>query len=132
MRRRTALLVASATAVALALGALLGGVFTEGPSAGGGPAVQSRALADQALSPAGASLAGSEIGRLEEAVHARPHDADALVQLGYAYQLRWRETGDASYLPRSDAALRKDHCGVDAPPLMMASPGSSFICGGQD
>ena len=106
MPRRTALLVASATAVALALGALLGGAFAEGPSAGGGPAVQSGALAQRALSPAGATLSGSEIGRLEEAVHARPHDANALVQLGYAYQLRWRETGDASYLPRSGAALR--------------------------
>ena len=45
------------------------------------------------------------MSRLEDAVRARPHDADALVQLGYAYQLRWRETGDASYLPRAGAAL---------------------------
>lgn len=106
MRRRTVVLAASATAVALALGALLGGAFAEGPSAGGGSAVQPRSLAEGALSPAGGNLAGNEIGRLEDAVRARPHDADTLVQLGYAYQLRWRATGDASYLPRSGAALR--------------------------
>jgi tetratricopeptide (TPR) repeat protein len=106
VRRRTAVLIAGATAVALALGALLGGVLAEAPSAGSGPPVESRALAQRALSPAGASLSGSEVSRLEDAVRARPHDADALVQLGYAYQLRWRETGDASYLPRSGTALR--------------------------
>ncbi len=30
-----------------------------------------------------------------------------LTDLGLAYQLRWRETADASFLPRSDAALRR-------------------------
>ena len=105
MRRRTALLVASATAVALALGGLLGGVLAEAPSAGPRPAVESRALAQRALSPAGGSLTGTAVGALEAAVRARPHDADALIQLGFAYQLRWRETGDASYLPLSETAL---------------------------
>ena len=95
MRRRTALLVASATAVALALGGLLGGVLAEAPSAGPRPAVESRALAQRALSPAGGSLTGTAVGALEAAVRARPRDADTLVELGFAYQLRWRETGDA-------------------------------------
>ncbi len=29
------------------------------------------------------------------------------MQLGFAYQLRWRETGDAGFLPRSESALRR-------------------------
>ncbi len=32
---------------------------------------------------------------------------DALIELGFAYQLRWRESADASYLPRSETALRR-------------------------
>lgn len=28
------------------------------------------------------------------------------------------------------ADLRKDHCGVDEPPLMLSSPAAHFICGG--
>jgi tetratricopeptide (TPR) repeat protein len=40
-------------------------------------------------------------------VHLEPRDASALTQLGFAYQLRWRETADASYLPRSELALRR-------------------------
>jgi tetratricopeptide (TPR) repeat protein len=99
--------VAGATAVALALGGLLGGVLAEAPSAGGGPTVESRALAQRALSPAGGSLSGTAVRGLEAAVRARPRDADALVQLGFAYQLRWREAGDASYLPLSETALER-------------------------
>ena len=33
------------------------------------------------------------------------------MQLGFAYQLRWRETADASFLPRSEAALRRAAAG---------------------
>jgi tetratricopeptide (TPR) repeat protein len=100
--------VASATAVALALGGLLGGVLAEAPSAGAGaPTVEARALAQRALSPASGSLSGTAVRDLEAAAEARPRDADALVQLGFAYQLRWRETGDASYLPLSGTALER-------------------------
>ncbi len=34
-------------------------------------------------------------------------DVESLVLLGYAYQQRWRETADASTLPRSETALRR-------------------------
>jgi len=40
-------------------------------------------------------------------VRLEPRDASTLTQLGFAYQLRWRETADASYLPRSELALRR-------------------------
>jgi tetratricopeptide (TPR) repeat protein len=106
VRRRTALLVASATLVALAVGALVGGVLTEAPSAGSGGSARGSAFAEQALSVGAGGVSATTVAGLEEEVRARPGDADALVQLGFAYQLRWRETGDASYLPRSESALR--------------------------
>ena len=106
MRRSTTLLVGGAVAVALALGALVGGVFAESPSAGPSTAAP-RALADQALAGAAGGVTATGIAGLEAQVRARPDDADVLTQLGFAYQLRWRETADASYLPRSEVALRR-------------------------
>jgi tetratricopeptide (TPR) repeat protein len=106
MRRTTTLLVGGATAVALALGGLVGGVLAESPSAGPS-SVPRPALADRALAGAGGSVTAGTIARLEEEIRARPGDADLLVQLGFGYQLRWRESADASYLPRSESALRR-------------------------
>ncbi len=106
MKRSTTVLVGGAVAVALALGALVGGVFAESPSAGPSTAAP-RALADQALAGAAGGITQSGIAGLEAQVRSRPGDADLLTQLGFAYQLRWRETADPSYLPRSEAALRR-------------------------
>ena len=106
MRRSTTLLVGGAVAVALALGALVGGVFAESPSAGPSTAAP-RALADQALAGAAGGITATGIAGLEAQVRSRPDDADLLTQLGFAYQLRWRETADSSYLPRSETALRR-------------------------
>ena len=92
--------------MALALGALVGGVFAESPSAGPSTAAP-RALADQALAGAAGGISSTGIAGLEAQVRSRPADADLLTQLGFAYQLRWRETADPSYLPRSEAALRR-------------------------
>jgi tetratricopeptide (TPR) repeat protein len=107
VRRRTALLVASATAVALAVGGLVGGVLTETPSAGSGVPAVRRALADRALSLGTGGVSARTVAGLEQEVRARPGDGEALTQLGFAYQLRWRETGDASFLPRSQSALTR-------------------------
>ena len=106
MRRSTTFLVGGAVAVALALGALVGGVFAESPSARPSTAAP-RALADQALAGAAGGIDVHRFAGLEAQVRSRPHDADLLTQLGFAYQLRWRETADPSYLPRSEAALRR-------------------------
>jgi tetratricopeptide (TPR) repeat protein len=106
MTRRTTVLVGVATAVALALGALVGGVFAESPSAGPS-ATTSRVLAEQALAGAAGGITATRIAGFEAQVRARPGDTGLLTQLGLAYQLRWRETADPSYLPRSEAALRK-------------------------
>jgi tetratricopeptide (TPR) repeat protein len=96
--------VGGATAAALALGGLAGGLFAEPPAAGS-PAA-SPALPDRALSGVG-GVTAETVARLEGEVRARPADADLLVQLGFAYQLRWRESADAGYLPRSEVALRR-------------------------
>ncbi len=106
MRRRTALLVGSATAVALALGSLAGGVLAESPSAGPSAAAP-QALGERALSGAAGGVTASTVAALEQQVRATPHDPDLLAQLAFGYQLRWRETADPSFLPRSETALRR-------------------------
>lgn len=113
MRRTTVFLVGGAIAAALALGSLVGGVLAESPSAEPSPAATrgAPALADRALTGTAGGVSAGTISGLEEEVRMRPGassgDADLLVQLGFAYQLRWRESADASYLPRSEAALRR-------------------------
>ncbi len=104
--KRTAVLVGGAIAVALALGGLVGGVFAESPSAGSSSAAPG-ALVERALAGAAGGVTTSTVARLEERVGVQPKDAALLTQLGFAYQLRWRETADASYLPRSETALRR-------------------------
>ena len=108
MRRRTILLVGSATAVALALGSLVGGVLAESrPSSKPVASAASGVLAEHALTGAAGGITASTVARLEEQVRLEPRDPSTLTQLGFAYQLRWRETADASYLPRSELALRR-------------------------
>src|SRR5262245_273986 len=106
MRRRSILLAGVAMAAALALGGLVGGVLAEskGPTA---PTEAPVALSDRALTGAAAGIGASATRTLETRVRAEPRDAAALTELGFAYQLRWRETADASYLPRSEEALRR-------------------------
>jgi tetratricopeptide (TPR) repeat protein len=108
MSTRIALLVGSATAVALALGSLVGGVLAESrPSSQPVGSAASGVVAEHALTGAAGGITASTVARLEDHVRLVPRDASALTQLGFAYQLRWRETADASYLPRSEVALRK-------------------------
>lgn len=106
MRRRTTFLVGSAVAVALALGGLVGGVLAEPPSAVPSSAAP-RAFVEHALAGAAGGISAGGVAGLEEQARARPGDSGLLVQLGFAYQLRWRETADASFLPRSETALRR-------------------------
>ena len=106
MGRRAAILVGGAIAVALALGSLVGGVLAE-PSSPSPAAAPRAELADRALAGAAGGVTATTVASLEAQVRARPDDVGLLTQLGFAYQLRWRETGDAAYLPRSAAALRR-------------------------
>ena len=107
MTRRMTFLAGGAVAIALAAGALFGGVLAESPSAGPNAAESPSAISESALS--GIALGGTQatVSRLEAGLRQAPNDPAALATLGLAYQLRWRETGDAGYLPRSEAALRR-------------------------
>ena len=106
MRRRTRLLVAGAVVVALGLGGLLAGVVAELGPAGAAPA-------GPAIDP-GTVLSGfgrdsgtaTTVAQLEGELARSGPDADRLDDLGLAYQVRWRETGDAAFLPLSERALR--------------------------
>jgi tetratricopeptide (TPR) repeat protein len=98
--------VGCAIAVALALGGLVGGVLAESPSADSS-SVAPVALADRALAGAAGGVTATTVAGLEGQVRVQPKDAGLLTQLGFAYQLRWRETADATYLPLSETALRR-------------------------
>ncbi len=106
MRRHTMLLAGSALAVALLAGALLGGVLAESPSAGPGTSTP-LAISESGLSGVTTGGTASTVARLESALRTAPRDAAVLASLGLAYQLRWRETGDSAFLPRSEQALRR-------------------------
>ena len=106
MRRSTTVLVGGAVAVALALGGLVGGVLAESRSASASTAAPT-AFADRALTGAAGGVGAPALASLERQVQTEPRDARLLTQLGFAYQLRWRETADPSYLPRSETALRR-------------------------
>jgi tetratricopeptide (TPR) repeat protein len=106
VERRRALVVGLAVAVALALGVLAGGVLAE-PSPPAAPAAPPPALAERALGGVAAGVTAGTIRELEAQVRTRPRDASLLTELGFAYQLRWRESADASYLTRSETALRR-------------------------
>jgi tetratricopeptide (TPR) repeat protein len=108
MRRTTAVLVAGAVAVALGIGSLFGGVLTEPRPAGATAAAAPRLDLEAALSGFGrGSGTAATVAMLEaELAHTAPRDPDRLGTLGLAYQVRWRETGDPGFLPRSERALR--------------------------
>lgn len=118
-------LLVSLVAVVIAAGALLGGVLTE---RGAARAASTRGASADAL--AEASLIGfgvtssSELAALERSVAEGPADAAALTRLGYGYLERWRETADASYLPRADEALARARRIAPRDPLVVTGLGS--------
>jgi tetratricopeptide (TPR) repeat protein len=105
MRKKASVVLAVVGVAALA--ALFGGVLG-GSRAGGGVTHPGSAAAERLLggfAPPGDTKA--YVAELEGRVQANPRDAHGLVLLGLAYQQRARETGDASYYPRSEEALRR-------------------------
>ena len=107
MRRTTRLLVAGAVLLALAIGGLYGGVLADlGPA--GTPRQVPAIDADTVLSGFGRDGGtAATVARLERELRTEGDDAERLSQLGLAYQVRWRETGNAAFLPLSDRALRR-------------------------
>jgi tetratricopeptide (TPR) repeat protein len=103
MRRRTLFALAALAAGAVAL---LGGVFADGPPTVPAAGVRPEAAAARLLAGFGAGETGAYVADLEARVAADPDDAEALMLLGLGYQQRARETGDPSFYPRSERALR--------------------------
>jgi tetratricopeptide (TPR) repeat protein len=105
MTKTTTILVTAAALVAGALVALLGGVFNDSGSA---PAALVTPQAAEDFK-AGFSLSGSTstlVANLQSALRQDAKDEHSWLLLGLAYQQRARETGDSSYYPRSEGALR--------------------------
>jgi len=108
VRRTTILLVGAAAALAVALGSLFGGVFTESRSTGATAVPAADVAIENAL--AGFGRGGGTamtVAKLEEELRSAPRDPDRLGSLGLAYQLRWRETGDPTFLPLSERPLER-------------------------
>jgi tetratricopeptide (TPR) repeat protein len=100
--KRTAL--GATVVLALVVGSAFAGIFGEFSStAAPASAASAPVLAEVALGVAGRDTA-TVVAQLEAAVRQAP-TTESLGRLGFAYQQRWRETGDASYLPRSRVAL---------------------------
>ena len=124
MRFRTQLVVVGLVASALAVGSLLGGVLGDGGGSAATLAVPVDASSAADLALTGITAGGTDTRELERAVQERPDDVQALVLLGYAYQQRWRETADASTLPRSERALRRAAALAPTDPLAVIGLGS--------
>ena len=108
MGHRKAVLVGGALAVALALGGLVGGVLAEPrPRSASAAPVPAVALAERALTAATGGVGAAEVARLESEARLKPRDSTLLTTLGLAYQVRWRETSDPSFLSRSESSLRR-------------------------
>ena len=110
MRTRAKLITSAVLVLGLVLGSLLGGVLRDGDAASGALPASSGSTAfaaDRVLTGIASAGGGVDVRELERTVRAEPNDGRSLVLLGYAYQQRWRETADASNLPRSEAALRR-------------------------
>jgi tetratricopeptide (TPR) repeat protein len=98
--------LAGAVLLALAAGGLYGGVLADlGPA--GTPRPAPAIDADTVLSGFGRNGgAAATVARLEGELRTEGDDPERLSQLGLAYQVRWRETGNAAFLPLSERALR--------------------------
>ena len=107
-RRTTALVAAGALVLVLCAGALFGGVLTELRPAAASVDASPRLDAEPLLTGLGSGRnTMATIAALERQLASRPADADSLGTLGLAYQVRWRETGDPTFLPLSGRALRE-------------------------
>jgi tetratricopeptide (TPR) repeat protein len=104
-RRRTAVVVAASVIAAAA--ALFGSVLAGDPPAQSARAPRPEAAAGQILQGFSPGDTAAYVEELVARVERNPADSEGLTLLGLAYQQRARETGDPSFYPRSEAALRK-------------------------
>jgi len=105
MRKRASvvLLAVGVAAAAALFGGVLGGNRAGGTVSSADPAAAERLV--RGFAPPRDTKA--YVAELEQRVAANENDAQGLMLLGLAYQQRARETGDPSYYPRSEEALRR-------------------------
>ncbi len=101
MRRRVTIGIAALAGV-LAV-ALLG----DGPGGGSAARVDRTEDVGRLVAEVSAGSSRGVVRRLERSVSSHPDDSRGLTLLGLAYQQVARETADASWLPRSQEALRR-------------------------
>jgi tetratricopeptide (TPR) repeat protein len=104
---RTRLITGTAVAALAATALLLGGVLRESSTAA--PASLAGAQSAEDFKE-GFSLNGSTaslVADLQSRLQADPKDGHSYALLGLAYQQRARETGDPSWYPRAEGALRR-------------------------
>jgi tetratricopeptide (TPR) repeat protein len=103
---RSRFILAGAAATLTVAAALLGGVLSESNSEA--PAATAvRFSADHALSGFSFGNGEGNVRALQDRLRKHPRDARSYALLGFAYQQRARETGDASYYPRAAEALNR-------------------------
>ncbi len=125
MITRRRVLVAGVAATVASLTLLLGGVLATSPSAGPSAPAAAPVAPERAL--AGFGAGGGTVGlvrRYEGKVQRDPSDVKSLATLGLAYEQRWRETGDSSFLPLAAHALRNAHRLSPNDPLTIQGLGS--------
>jgi tetratricopeptide (TPR) repeat protein len=105
MRRR--LLLAGVAAGLLAAAGLLGGALAGSSSTAAEPGARPAAAADTLLDGVAPGDTAAYVEALEARVAEGVPNAEDLTLLGLAYQQRARETGDPSFYPRSEEALRR-------------------------
>ena len=98
-------------AAALAAGAvaLLGGILAGSPSTGSASGTRPDVAAGLLLNGFAVGDTTAYVAQLERRVEASPEDAEGLTLLGLGYQQRARETGDPTFYPRAEEALRRSH-----------------------
>jgi tetratricopeptide (TPR) repeat protein len=104
---RTRILIAAVIVVAVAFGALFGGLLRESSSAASGALAGAQATEDF---KAGFSLNASTaslVADLQSRLRVSPNDEHSNVLLGLAYQQRARETGDPTWYAKSEGVLRR-------------------------
>jgi len=99
--------VGLAVALVATVAALFGGVLTRSTAGRKSQSVRPEAAAGRFLAGFAAGDTAAYASELERRVHRDPQDVQSLVLLGLAYQQRARESGDASYYPRSAVALTR-------------------------
>jgi tetratricopeptide (TPR) repeat protein len=100
--RRLIVLVAVAASAVAAI--LLGGAFRGSSSPGALAAVPGTSLLEPG---AGSTDTTALVAGLQQRLQASPRDSQGWALLGLAYQQRARETGDPTWYPRSERALRR-------------------------